>query len=69
VPQLSENATFPVPGATDGVTGCIQALEALKYLPDVGTNLKGKLLYWDGEEMAFNTIQVKRDLNCPECGS
>jgi len=67
VSQPPVKSTFPVLGATAGVTGCIQALEALKYLAGVGTNLKGKLLYWDGEEMAFNTFQVKRNPNCPDC--
>lgn len=68
VSQPPVKSTFPVLGATAGVTGCIQALEALKYLAGVGTNLKGKLLYWDGEEMAFNTFQVKRNPQCPDCG-
>jgi molybdopterin-synthase adenylyltransferase len=68
VPQPPAKATFPVLGATAGVTGCIQALEAVKFLVGIGTNLKGTLLYWDGEEMAFNTFQVKRNPSCPDCG-
>jgi molybdopterin/thiamine biosynthesis adenylyltransferase len=68
VPQPPAKTTFPVLGATAGVTGCIQALEALKYLAGVGKNLKGTLLYWDGEEMSFNSFQVKRNPTCPDCG-
>jgi adenylyltransferase/sulfurtransferase len=67
VPEPPPRAIFPVLGATAGVTGCLQALEALKFLAGVGSNLKGTLLYWDGEEMAFNTFQVKRNPSCPDC--
>ena len=69
VPQPPAQTSFPVLGATAGVTGCLQALEAIKFLAGVGTNLKGTLLYWDGEEMAFNTFQVKRNPHCPDCGA
>ncbi len=69
VPEPPAEATFPVLGATAGVTGCLQALEAIKFLAGMGTNLKGTLLYWDGEEMAFNTFQVKRNPTCPDCGA
>ena len=68
VPEPPHAALFPVLGATAGITGCLQALEAVKYLAGVGTNLKGTLLYFDGEEMEFNTFQVKRNPHCPACG-
>lgn len=67
VPQPPAEASFPVLGATAGVTGCLQALEAIKFLAGIGTNLKGTLLYWDGEEMVFNTFQVKRNPQCTDC--
>ena len=38
VPEPPEKATFPVLGATAGVTGCLQALEAIKFLAGLGTN-------------------------------
>jgi len=57
-----------VVGATPGIVGCIQALEVLKHLTGVGTTLKGRLLFFDGEEMAFSTFNVSRTPDCPVCG-
>jgi molybdopterin/thiamine biosynthesis adenylyltransferase len=59
---------FPVLGVTPGLTACIQVMEALKYLTGVGTPLKGKLLLFDGQDMAFSTVNVSRAAACPDCG-
>jgi adenylyltransferase/sulfurtransferase len=56
-------------GATPGVIGCIQAMEALKFLTGVGEVLRGRLLIFDGEEMIFHSARVERDPTCPECSS
>jgi len=69
VPEPPVKETFPVIGATAGVTGCIQALEALKYLTGVGTNLKGKLLFFEGDDMTFTTFTLHRSPTCPDCGN
>jgi molybdopterin/thiamine biosynthesis adenylyltransferase len=58
---------FPVVGATPGVVGCLQAMEVLKYLVGIGQNLKGRLLFLSGEEMAFYSFEQARDPNCPVC--
>ncbi len=67
-PEPPPKEIFPVVGATPGIIGCVQAMETLKYLTGVGTMLKGKLLILDGEEMDFNSVNVKRSPSCPECG-
>jgi adenylyltransferase/sulfurtransferase len=59
---------FPVLGATPGITGTIQAMEAIKYLADVGTLLKGRLLCCDYLEMRFFEVKVRRDPHCSTCG-
>ena len=59
---------FPVLGATPGVIGTLQALETIKFLTGVGAILKGKLLVWDGSEMEFLTVALRRDPECPTCG-
>lgn len=59
---------FPVVGVTPGLTGCIQAMEVLKLLTGVGTPLKGKLLYFDGQDMTFRMLKVGKAPNCPACG-
>lgn len=50
-----------------GVIGSIQAVETLKVLLNVGKELKGKLLIWDGSTMEWRTINLKKDPNCPVC--
>ncbi|MFH1857378.1 MAG: HesA/MoeB/ThiF family protein [Candidatus Omnitrophota bacterium] len=60
---------FPVVGATPGVIGCLQAVEALKVLTGIGTPLKNKLLLWDGMTMSFSQFQTRKSPNCPSCGS
>jgi adenylyltransferase/sulfurtransferase len=67
-PEPPPKEIFPVVGVTPGIIGCVQAAETLKYLTGVGTNLKGRLLILDGEEMDFNSVNVKRSPSCPECG-
>ena len=55
-------------GATPGITGMIQAMEAIKYLAGVGTLLKGRLLCCDYLEMRFFEVKIRRDPGCPACG-
>ncbi len=58
---------FPIVGATAGVMGCIQALEAIKYLSGVGSNMMGSLLIWDGAKMTFTSLPQNKILDCPVC--
>jgi molybdopterin/thiamine biosynthesis adenylyltransferase len=68
IPEAPPKAVFPVLGATPGVIGCLQAMEVVKYLTAVGSNLKGRLLFLDGEEGEFSSLAVKRLPTCPQCG-
>lgn len=52
-----------------GVIGSLQALEAIKVLTGTGDTLCGKLLVFDGKHMEWRTITLRRDTNCPVCGS
>ncbi len=65
VPQV----VFPIVGATAGVVGCLEALEAIKYLSGVGTNLMGRMLIWDGFNMEFVELSQKKMPDCPVCGN
>ncbi len=58
---------FPVLGATPGIAGTIQAMEAIKYLAGVGSLLKGRLLCCDYLEMKFFEVKVRKDAACPTC--
>lgn len=61
-------AMFPIVGATAGVIGCLEALEAIKYLSGVGTNLRDRMLIWDGEKIEFMELPQKKIADCPVCG-
>jgi len=66
-PEGPPKAVFPVVGVTPGVIGALEALEALKFLTGIGSNLKGRLLVWDGSAMTFKTFPISKDPNCPVC--
>jgi adenylyltransferase/sulfurtransferase len=67
-PEAPPSETFPVVGATPGVIGSLQALEAIKYLTGIGGNLKGKLMVWDGKRVEFKNFKAYKDPECPVCG-
>jgi adenylyltransferase/sulfurtransferase len=72
LPNLSDNElmtcdTRGVVGATPGIVGSMEALEAIKVLADVGEPLKGKLMICDFTDMTFNTIDISKRANCPAC--
>jgi molybdopterin/thiamine biosynthesis adenylyltransferase len=58
---------FPVVGVTPAVIGCIQATEAIKYLVGIGKLLTGKLLLYNGIDMKFTALDVKRNPECEHC--
>jgi molybdopterin/thiamine biosynthesis adenylyltransferase len=59
---------FPVVGAAVGITASIEITEAIKVLTGIGNPLVGRLLIIDGENMKFDTIEIKQDPQCPICG-
>ena len=67
VPESPPQEVFPILGATAGMLGCLQALEALKYLAGAGPLLVGRLLFCDGQAMQFQEVAVSRDPRCPVC--
>lgn len=74
-PVLPEPGTYPTPaelgvmGATAGVIGALQAMEALKVLLGLGRTLADRLLLWEGLTQSFDLVQVSPHPACPVCGS
>lgn len=66
-PNITENDVLPVIGATPGVIGCLQVLEVLKFLTGIGETLKNRLLHWDGENMIFDKVLIKKNPECRSC--
>jgi adenylyltransferase/sulfurtransferase len=58
---------FPVLGVTPGTIGCLQAAEAIKIITGMGKPLAGKMLIFNGEDMTFDIMEIRRDPNCPVC--
>ncbi|MFC2005507.1 ThiF family adenylyltransferase [Chloroflexota bacterium] len=58
----------PVIGVTPAIIGCIQATEAIKYIVGIGKLLTNRLLAYDGLNMKFTELVVKKDQNCEHCG-
>jgi adenylyltransferase/sulfurtransferase len=52
-----------------GLIGTIQATEALKLILGAGDPLIGRLLLVDALTMQFRTIELRRDPECPACGT
>lgn len=62
-------ATMGVFAPLVGIIGAMQAAEALKLLCHIGQPLTGRLLMLDGRAMAWNDIQLSRDISCPVCSA
>jgi len=56
-------------GVVPGLVGTIQATEAIKQLLGLGDTLVGRLLTIDVMTMAFRTMEIRRDPECPACGT
>jgi adenylyltransferase/sulfurtransferase len=56
-------------GVIPGLIGTIQAAEAIKLLLGIGETLVGKLLLVDAMTMGFRTIDIRKDPDCPACGT
>lgn len=59
---------FPVIGVAPAVIGCIEATEAIKFLTGTGKLLTNKLLLYNGFDMKFMEMEVKRNPDCEHCG-
>ena len=56
-------------GVLPGLIGTIQATEAIKLILGAGESLVGRLLLVDALRMSFRTIRLRRDPECPACGT
>ena len=48
-------------GVLPGIIGCLQALEAVKLILDLGDTLIGRLLTFDATEVSFREFKLRRD--------
>ncbi|XP_071080310.1 adenylyltransferase and sulfurtransferase MOCS3-like [Haliotis cracherodii] len=56
-------------GVVPGIIGCLQALETVKIVADIGTSSSQRLLLFDALDGMFRTIKLRpRQPKCPVCG-
>lgn len=65
-PHAESTKSPAVLGATCGIIGSLQALEAIRVLLGTPT-LAGKLLIYDGMANSLSTFDVKKSKRCPVC--
>ena len=66
VPACAEGGVL---GVLPGLVGTIQATEAIKLITGAGTPLVGRLLLVDALHWRQRTVRVRRDPECPACGT
>jgi molybdopterin/thiamine biosynthesis adenylyltransferase len=57
----------PILGAIAGVLGCLQALEALKFLAGIGDRAENRIIFVDGETMKIEEAAIAKNPDCPVC--
>ena len=66
VPSCAEGGVL---GVLPGIIGSIQAIEAIKLLVGRGDTLIGRLLVFDALRMKFRELKLRKNPDCPICGS
>ena len=56
-------------GVLPGIIGSLQAVETIKLLLGIGEPLVGRLLLYDALETSFRELRLRRDPECPACGT
>lgn len=68
--EAEENETCSDTGVLSpvvGIIGCIQAVEALKIISNMGDTLHGRLLILDAMTIEWRTLILPKDPACPVC--
>jgi len=66
VPSCAEGGVL---GVLPGIIGVIQATEAIKLILGVGDPLIGRFLIYDALKMRFRELKLRKDADCPVCGT
>src|SRR4026209_928254 len=56
-------------GVLPGIIGVIQATEAIKLILGIGEPLIGRFLIYDALKMRFRELKLRKDPECPVCGT
>ena len=66
VPSCAEGGVL---GVLPGIIGVIQATESIKLITGIGEPLIGRFLIYDALKMRFRELKLRKDPECPVCGT
>src|SRR5262249_39858019 len=66
VPSCAEGGVL---GVLPGIIGVIQATETVKLIMGIGEPLIGRFLIYDALRMRFRELKLRKDPDCPVCGT
>src|SRR5213593_879948 len=66
VPSCAEGGVL---GVLPGLIGVIQATETVKLIMGIGEALIGRFLIYDALRMRFRELKLRKDPDCPVCGT
>jgi adenylyltransferase/sulfurtransferase len=66
VPSCAEGGVL---GVLPGMIGMIQATETVKLIMGIGEPLIGRFLIYDALRMRFRELKLRKDPDCPVCGT
>jgi adenylyltransferase/sulfurtransferase len=66
VPSCAEGGVL---GVLPGIIGVIQATETVKLTMGIGEPLIGRFLIYDALRMRFRELKLRKDPDCPVCGT
>jgi adenylyltransferase/sulfurtransferase len=66
LPSCAEGGVL---GVLPGIVGCIQANETIKLILGIGEPLIGRFLVFDSLRMKFRELKLRKDPDCPVCGT
>ena len=66
VPSCAEGGVL---GVLPGIIGVIQATETIKLITGIGEPLIGRFMIYDALRMKFRELKLRKDPECPVCGT
>ena len=66
VPSCAEGGVL---GVLPGIIGVIQATETIKLITGIGEALIGRFMIYDALRMKFRELKLRKDPECPVCGT
>ncbi len=66
VPSCAEGGVL---GVLPGIIGTLQAMETIKLILGIGEPLVGRFMIFDALRMKFRELKLRKDPDCPVCGT